>query len=58
VVAELKCLVDETVVLHTSERFFGVGQFYEQFLQVEDDEVMTCLERARAVLSPKTEVTE
>lgn len=58
VVAELKSLVDEVVVLHTSEWFFGVGQFYKQFSQVEDDEVMTCVERARAVLSPKTEVTE
>ncbi|MGQ0666250.1 MAG: phosphoribosyltransferase, partial [Nitrospiraceae bacterium] len=40
---ELKGLVDETVVLHTSEWFFGIGQFYEQFLQVEDDEVIDCL---------------
>jgi len=58
VVAELKSLVDEIVVLHTSEWFFGIGQFYEEFLQVEDDEVMTCLEGARVALSPKTEVTE
>ncbi|MDH4301861.1 MAG: phosphoribosyltransferase family protein [Nitrospira sp.] len=58
VVAELNSLVDEIVVLHISEWFFGIGQFYEQFLQVEDDEVITCLERAWAVLSPKAEVTE
>jgi putative phosphoribosyl transferase len=43
VVVELKSLVDEVVVLHTSEWFFGIGQFYEQFLQVEDDEVIDCL---------------
>jgi predicted phosphoribosyltransferase len=54
----LKALVDEVVVLHTSEWFFGIGQFYEQFLQVEDDEVIACLEGARVALSPKTEVTE
>jgi putative phosphoribosyl transferase len=58
VLTELKALVDEVVVLHTSEWFFGIGQFYEQFLQVEDDEVIACLEGARVALSPKTEVTE
>ncbi len=58
VVLELNNLVDEVVVLHTSEWFFGIGQFYEQFLQVEDDEVMNCLETARAALSHKTEITE
>jgi putative phosphoribosyl transferase len=58
VLTELKALVDEVVVLHTSEWFFGIGQFYEQFLQVEDDEVIACLEGARVALSPKIEVTE
>lgn len=58
VLAELKSLVDEIVVLHTSEWFFGIGQFYEQFLQVEDDEVVACLETVRAALSPKERITE
>lgn len=58
IVAQLKSLVDEVVVLHMSEWFFGIGQFYEQFLQVEDHEVISCLEGARAALAPKTEVTE
>jgi len=49
-VMELKTLVDEVVVLHTSERFFGIGQFYEQFPQVEDEEVITCLENVRGAL--------
>ena len=55
IVAELKKLVDEVVVLHTSERFFGIGQFYERFAQVEDEEVIACLEKVRALLltSPK-----
>jgi predicted phosphoribosyltransferase len=50
-VAELKTLVDEVVVLHTSAWFFGIGQFYEQFPQVEDEEVITCLDKIRAALS-------
>lgn len=58
VLAELKSLVDEIVVLHTSEWFFGIGQFYEQFLQVEDDEVVACLETVRAALSPNERITE
>jgi putative phosphoribosyl transferase len=58
VLTELKSLVDELVVLHTSEWFFGIGQFYEQFLQVEDDEVIACLETVRAALSPKGKIAE
>lgn len=49
--AKLKALVDEVVVLHTSEWFFGIGQFYERFDQVEDTEVMSCLDKARASLA-------
>ncbi len=52
IVADLKSLVDEVVVLHTSEWFFGIGQFYEEFPQVEDDEVMACLEAVRKALLP------
>lgn len=51
VVTQLKDLVDEVVVLHASEWFFGIGQFYVAFSQVEDAEVLDCLERARAALS-------
>jgi putative phosphoribosyl transferase len=51
VLAELKMLVDEVVVLHTSEWFFGIGQFYEQFPQVEDEEVIMCLEEVRRALT-------
>jgi predicted phosphoribosyltransferase len=51
VLAEVKSLVDEVVVLHTSEWFFGIGQFYEQFPQVEDEEVIACLENVRTALS-------
>ncbi|HEX5647786.1 MAG TPA: phosphoribosyltransferase family protein [Nitrospira sp.] len=55
VLAEVKSLVDEIVVLHRSEWFFGIGQFYEQFLQVEDDEVIDCLKTVRDALMPKAE---
>ena len=58
VLAEVKSLVDKVVVLHTSEWFFGIGQFYEQFLQVEDDEVIACLETVRTALSPEGRITE
>lgn len=51
VVAQVKNLVDEVVVLHTTEWFFGIGQFYEHFPQVEDGEVIACLEKVRAALS-------
>ena len=53
VLAELKMLVDEVVVLHTAEWFFGIGQFYEQFPQVEDEEVIRCLEKIRRALTPE-----
>jgi putative phosphoribosyl transferase len=52
VVVELKRLIDEVVVLHTTEWFFGIGQFYEEFPQVEDDEVIACLEQVRTVVPP------
>jgi putative phosphoribosyl transferase len=53
VVTEVKRLVDEVVVLHASEWFFGIGQFYEQFLQVADDEVIDCLQTVRVALSSR-----
>jgi putative phosphoribosyl transferase len=53
VLAELKMLVDDVVVLHTSEWFFGIGQFYQRFPQVEDEEVITCLEKVRRALPPE-----
>lgn len=54
--AELKMLVDDVVVLHTSEWFFGIGQFYQQFPQVEDEEVVTCLEKVRRALTLEREI--
>ncbi|MFZ0698959.1 MAG: phosphoribosyltransferase family protein [Thermoplasmata archaeon] len=42
----LKREVDELVVLLEPESFYAVGQFYEQFEPVEDDEVVELLRRA------------
>lgn len=38
---------DETVCLYAPRDFQAVGQFYARFDQVEDDEVIACLRRAR-----------
>ncbi len=42
-VERLKPLCDELVVLMVPENFFGVGQFYEHFDQVQDAEVIRLL---------------
>jgi putative phosphoribosyl transferase len=38
---------DELVCVDTPEPFFGVGQFYADFSQTTDEEVIACLEHAR-----------
>jgi len=40
---------DELVALATPRRFFGVGQFYDDFTQTTDAEVIECLVRAGGV---------
>jgi putative phosphoribosyl transferase len=47
-VARLSKEVDELVCLSTPEPFFAVGQFYEEFPQITDNEVVAGLKRARA----------
>src|ERR1019366_2359327 len=37
---------DELVCLHTPDPFYAVGQFYDNFTQTSDEEVVACLERA------------
>lgn len=49
--AELERMVDEAVILETPDWFFGISQFYESFPQVEDEEVIACLETVREALS-------
>jgi putative phosphoribosyl transferase len=45
-VDRLKGEADEVVCAQTPEPFYGVGQFYEDFSQVSDEEVTSLLERA------------
>ncbi|WP_435188849.1 phosphoribosyltransferase family protein [Streptomyces sp. bgisy126] len=43
---------DETVGVRTPEGFYAVGQFYREFPQTPDDEVIACLDRSRAARDP------
>jgi putative phosphoribosyl transferase len=42
----LEPLVDEIIVLHVPNHFYAVGQFYENFTQVEDEEVIQLLKHS------------
>jgi putative phosphoribosyl transferase len=44
--AWLRRQVDKLVCLYTPEEFYAVGQFYRNFTQVEDDQVIALLRRA------------
>jgi putative phosphoribosyl transferase len=44
----LSPVVDEVVVLVTPDPYLNVGQVYERFPQVEDEEVLRCLEQGHA----------
>lgn len=43
---KVEALADEVVCLHAPSRFYAVGQFYETFNQVSDDEVVELLRQA------------
>ena len=45
---DLEPKVDEVVILATPSMFFGIGQFYLDFAQVEDAEEIECLTKANA----------
>lgn len=47
-VNNLKQRVSEVICLHTPEEFWAVGNFYRNFNQVSDEEVVDFLSRARA----------
>jgi dienelactone hydrolase len=47
-VAELERDADEVVLLHKSDAFWAIGQFYDDFHQVTDEEVVDLLWRASA----------
>jgi putative phosphoribosyl transferase len=44
-------VVDEVVVLATPDPYLNVGQVYERFPQVDDEEVLRCLEEGRQEVS-------
>lgn len=46
-VSELRAEVDEVVACITPRLFFGVGEWYEKFDQVSDDEVRLLLQQAK-----------
>lgn len=46
---------DELVCLATPDPFFAIGQFYLDFTQTTDEEVIGCLDRARAAMPPSEE---
>ncbi len=45
---------DELIALETPDPFYGVGQFYDDFSQTTDDEVVACLERAGTPVAVNT----
>lgn len=47
--SELLSNVDEVVILETPMSFAAIGQFYLDFSQVSDEEVIACLESSRTV---------
>lgn len=42
---EVRALCDEVVCLLASEQFWSIGEFYEEFTQVEDEQVVELLRR-------------
>lgn len=47
-VVELRDMADEVVCLYEDKGFMAVGQYYSDFTQVEDDEVVHILQKFRA----------
>lgn len=54
-ITELKRLADKVVCLYTPEYFQAIGQFYEDFNQTSDEEVIRLLKLCRAGLEPHPE---
>ncbi|RLF97793.1 MAG: phosphoribosyltransferase [Thaumarchaeota archaeon] len=53
VLPKLRAEADEVRCLETPIPFYAIGQFYMNFAQVSDTEVMDYLSRGRRLLSPK-----
>ena len=52
-VAELKRFADRVVCLMTPEPFYAIGEFYDDFTQTEDEEVVRLLQMNRKNLQAK-----
>jgi putative phosphoribosyl transferase len=52
-VARMQAEADEVVCLHAPENFYAVGQFYEDFSEVTDDMVVSCLASPRTPVTPQ-----
>lgn len=55
VVSRLEQMADEVNCLSTPSYFSAVGEFYRNFSQVNDDEVLACLSEARAARGGSSE---
>ncbi|MCQ4084993.1 phosphoribosyltransferase [Streptomyces sp. RB6PN25] len=44
-------VADEFVCVDTPDDFFGIGQFYADFAQTTDEEVIACIERSAAAVA-------
>jgi putative phosphoribosyl transferase len=56
--AWLQPMVDQMVILSAPEDFYAVGQFYKDFSQVQDKEVITLLQRAEQFSSGPREFSQ
>lgn len=52
-VERIRAEADEVVCLYTPDYFHAVGQFFEDFSQVSDEEAITILRRSSAKLAPE-----
>ncbi len=55
--ARIPDVADELVCVATPRRFFAIGQFYADFSQATDDEVIACLQAAAAAGTARATVT-
>jgi len=51
-VSELKKEADRVICLHSPEPFYAIGQFYGDFDQINDQEVIDLLNQSRTELNP------
>jgi predicted phosphoribosyltransferase len=52
----VRCWCDDVVCLLCPEEFWAIGQFYEDFTQVEDKQALALLRQAAPVCGPSTQV--